>query len=764
MKIRKFYEQRPLVCVTAVYILGLVLGFYIPYNLPIIGIMTAFSAAYLALGIILKRKPVLRALPLCLCAGILFCQLALHPALPETGKYTVSGTAAGDYLLRADGKASGYLDDCECVAEDGEAYRFGRLYWTYMPDEEEPFLPAEGDRVTFTGTLYEPAGQTNPFGFNFRLYLLQSGAKMGVSGYSGVQITGHPGRGLSSFFFDCRKKLSRLADDVFGEDSNLPRALLLGLRADLPEEITKSFRDAGAAHILAVSGLHVGLLAGVVMLLLKKILRPGIRLAVLSALLFMYAAMLDFSAPVLRAALFLVLLEARRLYRRAPDMLTTLAAAALVILLLSPLDVFSASFQLSFCAVLGICTFQERISGALGRRLRPVRDGIATTVSATAGTFLPSVQLFHRFSLVGLAVNPLLCALFSLLLPLYALALLLGGIWLPLGRLLAVPVGAIDRALIGCVEFVSDLPFATLNVPYICFPLLAALVLTGVLFSGYALIKKRRALLLSLCALAVAVCCCFAVRVTDVQYIQLSAGQADAAVLTDGRETILIDTGEYGGDMADYLLATGRNADRVILTHLHSDHCGGILDLIGQDVKIGEIYLPEGAFDQEIDDTGLAVMAWLETEEIPVRFLASGDVLTTSRCSLTVLWPQKEKVHTGQDPNNYTLAMLVDLDGVSLLSAGDIPTVYEMYACADADLLKVGHHGSAGSTSEDYLSFVTPELALITSSGHARYLPSADTLARLEAAGTRVLETGKTGAVTVTVHEGKANVTPYLGE
>ena len=184
----------------------------------------------------------------------------------------------------------------------------------------------------------------------------------------------------------------------------------------MPQETVQGFRDAGAAHVLAVSGLHVGLLAGMVMLLLRRFLSPGPRLAVLAALLFFYSAVLGFPAPVLRASLLLIILSARRIVRRAYDPLTALSAAFLLILIVRPLDLFSAGFQLSFCAMLGIMTLGPVIENALERlRLPILQEEVSATASATAGVFLPTVQIFHRISLIGLVVNPLLCFLFSLL-------------------------------------------------------------------------------------------------------------------------------------------------------------------------------------------------------------------------------------------------------------------------------------------------------------------------------------------------------------
>jgi competence protein ComEC len=154
--------------------------------------------------------------------------------------------------------------------------------------------------------------------------------------------------------------------------------------------------------------------------------------------LLLYSALLGFPAPVVRASLLLLIFLLRRILRRAPDPLTALCAAFFAILLLRPLDLFSSSFQLSFCAVLGMVLFAPALERKL-QRVQPrfLREGWVNTFSATTGTVLPAVQLFHQFSLAGLLLNPFLCAFFAVLLPLYALTLLIGCVYLPAGAGLA---------------------------------------------------------------------------------------------------------------------------------------------------------------------------------------------------------------------------------------------------------------------------------------------------------------------------------------
>lgn len=763
MSARPFHHQRPLAAAAAAYGIGVWAGVLFSWR-PL------WWAAGLSLSILTvlllpvnEKRRVTGIMACALFLGLLLGGRASHPVLPQAGRYQVTGVLSADTVLRENGTAAGYLENVRYSGDLGEG-TIHKLYWTYTPDEEEPFLPREGDQVTFLGKLYHPSGRVNPYGFDFRMYLLQKGVTAGVSGASDAIVTGHPGRGLASVIYGIRKNLEERLRLIFGEESPLPEALLLGQKSNLPEETQRGFSDAGAAHLLAVSGLHVGLIAGLLLIPLRRWLGPKGRLIALSVFLLFYCAILDFSAPVVRASILLVLSQAQRIVRRAPDPMTTLCAAFWLILLFRPLDLFSASFQLSFCAVLGMIVFSPLIAKPL-EKVRPqaLRAEISATSTATAGSLLPAIQIFHKVSLIGLLVNPILCALFALLLPAYALIMLVGCVSLPAGMWLGGLMGSVTQTIITAVRWLGNLPFATVRVAQLPWYCVAAVVLFAALCTRYVTIKPfSKKLAIGTAAVIIAFGAWRLTICRDVQYVQLAMGQADSALILDGGETVVIDAGQYGGDTASYLLATGRRADHLILTHLHSDHCGGVAQLLEDHVPIGEVILPEGAEEQLIDPGCLSLVDTLREMGVSIRHIHAGDTLQTSRTTLTATWPIAGTVRPGQDANRYCLALLCDLDGVKLLTAGDLAGEYEMYGAMDADILKVAHHGSKSSTSLAFIEAVTPEIALIPANENSAVLPHPDTLERLNDSGVPAYHTGKWGALTVTIRNGEATLIPYL--
>ena len=164
----------------------------------------------------------------------------------------------------------------------------------------------------------------------------------------------------------------------------------------------------------------------------------------------------------------------------------------------------------------------------------------------------------------------------------------------------------------------------------------------------------------------------------------------------------------------------------------------------------------------ETDAAGRELLQALRKQGVPIRFLAAGDTLETNRCRITALWPYAGAVPPGGSANRYSLTLLCELDGVRLLTTGDADGRYEQYAAADADVLKVAHHGSRQATGEAFLAAVSPSAALITGNGYSETHPHPQVLDRLAQAGVLVYNTGEGGAITLICRDGEAQIRPFL--
>lgn len=773
---RNFFVERPLVGVALALGCGIAAGLWAGFLLWAVIVCIALSATVIAFSAAAKHSLIPGFMLLMFFIGMLICGTRVNRALPDAGKYIVTGVVDGEVKVdEATGKNKAYLKDTVLMALDEEGNPIGQIdagkvYLTFTPLEEGTVLKPT-QRVRLTGTVYHPSSRDNPYGFDFRLFLLTKDVSIGVSCYESktnrLEVLDEHVSSLSGWMDEVRASMLNRCKDIFGEQSALPAALLLGNRTELPEETQASFANAGISHLLAVSGLHVSLLAAALMLLLKPFhLSPKVRMIVVTSFLVFYCAVVGFSASVVRASILTFIMLLSAVMKRRSDPLTNLSIAFIVILLIRPLDLFTYGFILSFSAVLGIILF-----GDLLKTLRPkehefwgkIWDAWQTTFAAQLGVTIPVICCYHSVSLIGFLINPAACFMMGILLPVYAVIYIIGLVWLGAGAFLGGIIGYVTEGFEAVVGFLSKLPLATVRVatPSVLIILLIAAGL--ILLTRYVIFNKKIRYPMAAACLALALVLCLTLRDHSLRYVQLSMGQADSGIIIDGDETIVIDTGEDGGDLCNYLLSYGYDADWLVITHLHEDHAGGVRKMLENDIQIGALYLPADAEIHTENEEMLNLVESVRERGIPVYYLSRGDSFGTNRAMCTVLWPEAGKQQPTGDINDYSMTMMMDLDGVKMLLMADVGEKYECYSACGADILKVAHHGSRSATTEEFLETVNPTCAIITASPVSTSLPHSETLQRLDESGVKVYRTDETAALTVYCENGTYTVTTFRG-
>lgn len=690
----------------------------------LLGIL-ALPLALAALALLRGKPRRAAAMAIVLALGFVLGQRAYHPALPPEGDCRVSGVICSELRHRADGQVRAVLRE---VTLDGEPLS-GGAYWSfYLRDGEElPPAIAPGRRVTMTARVYHPLGVTNPEGYDFREALLQQRVLVGVYGRDGLTAQDAPGslRGTAAAV---RDDLTSRLKVVMGEEAGgYAAAMLLGSREQVPEEDREAFARLGIAHLLTVSGLHVGLIFAVVAALFRRLgLSRRWRFALTAVLLALYCLLTGLNPPVIRAAVLMLLWEYGALRRRPRIALHLLCAAWLGMLVLSPTLLTSMSFQLTFGAMLGLGMvtpwLQELWQPAHGATAK-LWSGCCAAVGAQAGILLPELYWFQELPLLGLLLNVAVVLLAGVMMGLCWLTLLLLPLP-PLASLVGSSAALLLRVLVSGVRALGSLQGITLWTARA--GLLTALGCAVLLLSLSRCWPGRGRLPAALAGLAAIVLSVCPAPHTTTEYIQFSVGEADAALLWDEGAAVAIDAGEDGGALADYLHAKRLSLDALVLTHLHWDHAGGIAALMERGIPVKVCYLPHGAADAAVDEKLLELLAQLEQTGTTLVPMGRGDEISLPGGSLTALWPEDGKIRPGQNANMYCLTLLARVRGSTLLLTGDLDGRYELYAACPADVLKAAHHGSAGSTSEAFIAAVSPELVLLSSGRAERY----DTLSR----------------------------------
>jgi len=686
---------------------------------------------------------------------------AYHPVLPSEGEHLITGVVVQRVRTREDGQVQTVLRD---VAIDGEAWR-GGAYWTYYLDEGE--LPPEalipGARVAVAAEVYHPSGRENPEGFDFREYLLQQDIRFGVYGAEELTI-GSGGFSVPGTLAYVRYVLTGRLMDLMGEEAGgYAAAMLLGERDEMPPEGRSAFEKLGIVHILSISGYHVGVLSALISLLMRPIpLRRSHALAVRSGLLAIYCLLTGGRAPVIRAALLSVLTELGRVRNRQTLALHTLSLSALVQLLFTPAVLTSASFQLTYSAMIGLLLLRPGIQRLLSP-IRPRTDRLWSALSACLavqlGVLPAQLYWFGKLPLLSLVGNLLILPLFTGLLALYWAALLL--CWLPgVGEALGWLSMQATQWLMRGITPLGDMAHAWL---FTRRPDLIALMGWGVMCLGLVRLLHRRhgrwqRMLAALGALLL-LTVLLPLPHAETTYIQFSVGEADAALLHDRDCVVVIDAGEDGEALAGYLRSRNLAVDMLIITHLHSDHAGGIQALLADEIPVRRCLLPDGG-QKALIDLGMAeLLDGLTASGTEICSLSRGDVLPLPSGALTVLWPEEGRSRPMQEANHSSLVLLAELRGTKLLLTGDLSGTYEQYTAVQADVLKAAHHGSMDSTSAEFLTEVNPQVILQSCGTDLR-----ETLFASRAGEIPVYSTHSDGAITIRFEEDGFWVEGYLQE
>lgn len=725
-------------CAALLMMAGIALGFQAPTSaMP----MLCVSAALAGLLLLGRRRT--RAAGCLLLTFLLGAALGIrmaNPTLPPEGDAQVTGVVAGEVDFRAEkGQVRVILRD---VTLNGERIASG-AYWTFYlkADENIPDFLMPGARISMTAEVYHPQGQRNPHGYDFRQALRQKNILIGLYGAAKLQALPD---GLSLYGLAARfnHRMAQTLRDVCGEKAGqLASAVLLGMRDEVPDEEQEQFRRLGIAHILSVSGFHVGVLVALLALLMMPVKHRRLRMALTLPMLLAYAFLTGGNAPAVRAVLLWALVCWGRIRHKRVLMLHVLCASAMIQLLFAPAQLFSASFQMTYGVMAAICGITAQ-TAPNAQKKRGWKGKMLSLLSVSAvaqfGVLLPELYWFGRVPLLGIAVNVLLVAGMNVLLLLDWVTLLLT----PIPWLAALP-GAATRAVSeGFLHLVNALgrfaptlwtrqPDAWVVLGWLL--VFAALLPFGKSRNRWQNRKKRLPMLAAGAALMATIL--LPAPFSGTEYMQLDMGDADAAVLRQEKHVLVVDAGEYGGDLASYLRAEHLPVDLLVLTHLHSDHAGGVRELLDEGIPIRQCVMPSGALEADFDEEVLPLLARMEENGTVIETVCRGDILQWAEGKLTVLFPPEG--FSASNANDGSMALLVEAEGVKLLLTGDLSARYGQYAAVSADVVKAAHHGSKNGTTQAFLDESAPTAVLVSTkrenaADYLRGITDADVYSTLE--------------------------------
>jgi competence protein ComEC len=652
-----------------------------------------------------------------------------------------------------------------------------------------------GEQWQLLVRMRRPRGFVNPKGFDYQAWQLARG--LSASGY--VRKSPENRRIAIAQPSSYRRMREHIIESLTVQNPSYSalrnqafiKALILGDKSEITSEQWQLLQNSGTIHLMAISGLHIGLIAGITFIVISLLVKPLSLLISLNILRFIplslsmaastfYAALAGFSTPTLRALILVLVFGLAKLLFVRTSFMSVLLLSACFLLALNPLLILQAGFALSYCAVaVLIVSFSERIE-TRGR----FRTFVWAQVVLLVGLALPLSVLNLPISGLAPLANSLAIPLISVLvLPLLLAGAILSFVHQGAAHFFYSLADHCLDFLAGCLRFLSspDATFYLSNLPFVSLIALLVLVVFFLMPRGFALRWPSIALAIIVVAQLVR-----NPNNSELKLTVLDVGQGLSVVLEDKGQLLVYDVGARFSDsfdigdrvLAPFIKTHGYSGiDNVVISHSDNDHAGGLTALAKQ-INIKHLYssqhLPDTTLTYEpCKEFSFARKLISEIESGP--FIAKGmpakvpeGMAAEAQASvqkgmpagisikLQHLWPRyqfDDPEYKNQSANDGSCVILLDLQGVKILLTGDIEARVEAFLVAseeliDIDVLIAPHHGSATSSSKRFIESLTPEHVIFSAGYRNRYHhPSSTIQERYRELNVRQWNTATMGAI-----------------
>lgn len=661
-----------------------------------------------------------------------------------------------------------------------------------------------GRKISCTGSFEAFEGELNPGQFDANAYYKNEGYT-GILDAKDIRIVKEeesfsPDIYLHRLNLAISEKYKKILGD---KNAGSLSAMVLGDKRGLDEEIKELYQENSISHLLSISGLHISLLGGAVFLFLRR-LKVSFRFPLItsSIILIIYGAFTGFSVSTSRAVVMMSVLFISFVIGKSYDLPSGLALAALILIVMNHRVIYQSGFLLSFFAVIGIFYIMPELlyifkvdiyhKKGIIKGLHLLLASIISSISILLATLPIILNNFYEVSLTGIILN-------IIVIPLMSLVVITGL----LGGFVALVSETMGSFLLGITHYILNLYtlFCRLGdrltflrliigkpdkwqivlyylILVIVFYLLALKRRENKLRSLKNNLSKeyntsKRIVVTGLMTFTSFLIIAYKPREFSINMLDI--GQGDCFVVNDGNNDIYISdcgstTVQNVGKtrLLPFLKSKGwGKVDTIFISHMDKDHVNGVNDLLKcAEITIGRIIISASYKSDKLNCAELEELKELaKMRDIKLFYMKKGDEIVGKDISFRCIYPTGEE--DIKDQNEASIVMRMDYKGLSMLFTGDIAGSTEEKIIdstgkdiLDCDILKVCHHGSKNSSTDDFLKKVSPKLYLISCGLMNRYgHPHRDALSRMTGEGGRILRTDHMGGTQIKLADGKLIIT-----
>ena len=774
----QYNKIRPLFLILFLYIIGAVFGKFIYFNLIFTYIVIVLLLIITFISF-LKQWSITTALLflIIILIGIFNYNLNSRPSghehiinFVEDKKLIIFGTILEKEYYPEQGKYS-LKFKVNQIEKEGQKRKVKGITLINIYTGNCPY--EYGDVLRIQGRLVKPIAKNNYGEFDYELYL----AQRRIFTYSNIwqdkdiqKIGEERINLLISFSVYVRNKIKGIIGNLIDSPyDSLLIGMLLGEKTYLSPEVKDVFIESGIMHILAISGLHIGIITFALFAFFNFLHIPKrIKIISIIVILIMYASITGFRPSVVRASIMFSILIIGKLINRKGNLYTSLFLAALIILLINPLTFYNAGFLLSFVVTFFVIYLSPIFQELFFNIVEWIRKPLSVSMAAWLGIFPLSAYFFYKVSLIAIITNIVIVPLATIAVILGFITFFMGLMSIPLANLMANINYYVLILITSLAKLFSSLPFSYIHIaqPSIISIFLYYSLIFLVIEISYRKIfsakLKIKFIILTLSAVLIVIIVQIFYPLDNLKVNFINVGEGDCILIeTPKKSNILIDGGgtpqgsfDVGNKIViPYLRRKGIDKiNLLILTHPHLDHLEGLLPIL-REFKVDMVL--DSGLTCDIPEYN-EFISLIKNKNIPYHQAKADDnFIFGKNLELLLLNPLNNyDCYDESDFNNASIVVKLFYKNSKFLFTGDIEEEAEKRMLIwqnilKSDILKVAHHGSLSSTSLEFLNEVDPIIAVISVGKNNFGHPSPKIIERLQGKNIRIYRTDENGTIII---------------